>query len=124
MIRRPPRSTLFPYTTLFRSVGYGPARVGNKTADLGEEDDPGRVRHPADEDVALSDLVGLLYGGNDAGGALDHAGRRPKPHNLVRLLGGFAVELLGEAPERVVREVQRLLGRRAQPLGRPRSEER
>src|SRR5256885_7873734 len=26
MIRRPPRSTLFPYTTLFRSVGVG-ARV-------------------------------------------------------------------------------------------------
>src|SRR2546429_4978098 len=24
MIRRPPRSTLFPYTTLFRSVGGGP----------------------------------------------------------------------------------------------------
>src|SRR3712207_7385708 len=23
MIRRPPRSTLFPYTTLFRSVSYG-----------------------------------------------------------------------------------------------------
>ena len=23
MIRRPPRSTLFPYTTLFRSVGDG-----------------------------------------------------------------------------------------------------
>src|SRR2546422_2936044 len=23
MIRRPPRSTLFPYTTLFRSTGYG-----------------------------------------------------------------------------------------------------
>src|SRR5689334_24778426 len=23
MIRRPPRSTLFPYTTLFRSMGYG-----------------------------------------------------------------------------------------------------
>src|SRR2546422_6713987 len=27
MIRRPPRSTLFPYTTLFRS-GAGPARGG------------------------------------------------------------------------------------------------
>src|SRR2546426_8529813 len=26
MIRRPPRSTLFPYTTLFRSVGVAPAR--------------------------------------------------------------------------------------------------
>src|SRR5438309_6197949 len=29
MIRRPPRSTLFPYTTLFRSViGMGPASMG------------------------------------------------------------------------------------------------
>src|SRR3712207_7302391 len=31
MIRRPPRSTLLPYTTLFRSLGFpkrGPARVG------------------------------------------------------------------------------------------------
>src|SRR5256885_13316060 len=26
MIRRPPRSTLFPYTTLFRSEGYEPPR--------------------------------------------------------------------------------------------------
>src|SRR2546426_7388441 len=26
MIRRPPRSTLFPYTTLFRSVGIAPGR--------------------------------------------------------------------------------------------------
>src|SRR2546425_3544129 len=26
MIRRPPRSTLFPYTTLFRSVAEGPQR--------------------------------------------------------------------------------------------------
>src|SRR2546422_7293777 len=25
MIRRPPRSTLFPYTTLFRSPGYWPS---------------------------------------------------------------------------------------------------
>src|SRR2546430_6193838 len=29
MIRRPPRSTLFPYTTLFRSVDHaGPDRLG------------------------------------------------------------------------------------------------
>src|SRR3712207_8772599 len=27
MIRRPPRSTLFPYTTLFRSLGPGDGRV-------------------------------------------------------------------------------------------------
>src|SRR5688572_31125686 len=30
MIRRPPKSTLFPYTTLFRSCGYG--RVGEEIA--------------------------------------------------------------------------------------------
>src|SRR2546430_10707803 len=28
MIRRPPRSTLFPYTTLFRSIALGLARYG------------------------------------------------------------------------------------------------
>src|SRR3712207_8439688 len=28
MIRRPPRSTLFPYTTLFRSTNAHPARLG------------------------------------------------------------------------------------------------
>src|SRR3712207_8264952 len=28
MIRRPPRSTLFPYTTLFRSVSHSPAGSG------------------------------------------------------------------------------------------------
>src|SRR2546430_16163791 len=28
MIRRPPRSTLFPYTTLFRSVGTGGSQCG------------------------------------------------------------------------------------------------
>src|SRR5438132_8080082 len=27
MLRRPPRSTLFPYTTLFRSCHQGPARI-------------------------------------------------------------------------------------------------
>src|SRR5438105_5751612 len=33
MIRRPPRSTLFPYTTLFRSRG-GDARMGYAVANL------------------------------------------------------------------------------------------
>src|SRR5260370_29492960 len=30
MIRRPPRSTLFPYTTLFRSALFGPAQQGRE----------------------------------------------------------------------------------------------
>src|SRR5260370_2791012 len=35
MIRRPPRSTLFPYTTLFRSVAKGPRRAARLPADAG-----------------------------------------------------------------------------------------
>src|SRR5256885_5710130 len=32
MIRRPPRSTLFPYTTLFRSIAIADWGVGNKVS--------------------------------------------------------------------------------------------
>src|SRR3989441_13069602 len=35
MIRRPPRSTLFPYTTLFRSVRIGALAVGRASYDPG-----------------------------------------------------------------------------------------
>src|SRR3712207_8157312 len=34
MIRRPPRSTLFPYTTLFRSILAAIRRIGRSPADL------------------------------------------------------------------------------------------
>src|SRR3712207_8842662 len=33
MIRRPPRSTLFPYTTLFRSISVGPTKMYGVSAD-------------------------------------------------------------------------------------------
>src|SRR3712207_6904514 len=40
MIRRPPRSTLFPYTTLFRSVWLtSVARVGAQSRDLSDQID-------------------------------------------------------------------------------------
>src|SRR3712207_7373873 len=49
MIRRPPRSTLFPYTTLFRSVDDGGHPTGPDGAELGSHapilpgrDDPSR----------------------------------------------------------------------------------
>src|SRR2546422_1242730 len=42
MIRRPPRSTLFPYTTLFRSVELG-RRVAGEA-----EPPPERIRGPGD----------------------------------------------------------------------------
>src|SRR2546430_11997851 len=34
MIRRPPRSTLFPYTTLFRSLGFGTAQGSSSRGGL------------------------------------------------------------------------------------------
>src|SRR5256886_12819707 len=51
MIRRPPRSTLFPYTTLFRSPGCRPAPRRVPPAGCRAHRDraavrPGRARHP------------------------------------------------------------------------------
>src|SRR5256885_10159013 len=41
MIRRPPRSTLFPYTTLFRSAADGLARSRPVGSDSGPGSEPG-----------------------------------------------------------------------------------
>src|SRR3712207_7276087 len=57
MIRRPPRSTLFPYTTLFRS--------GDQDPTVGLDGDPER----ADEGTARGELVLLAARRVDA----DHA---------------------------------------------------
>src|SRR3712207_8141633 len=42
MIRRPPRSTLFPYTTLFRSLRYFPSGFGSDafSAEIGLQSFP------------------------------------------------------------------------------------
>src|SRR5258708_25202725 len=64
MIRRPPRSTLFPYTTLFRSVdeddplarGQGPRGVDLAADKVQIVEDPGGLRVPA---VALRGLRGV-----------------------------------------------------------------
>src|SRR2546430_10646540 len=45
MIRRPPRSTLFPYTTLFRSVGA--AEPGGGQAHVGAEHHHGEAQQHA-----------------------------------------------------------------------------
>src|SRR5258707_11903517 len=53
MIRRPPRSTLFPYTTLFRSegdaVGVGPGRI-SAYGRAGRGEQPGDVCAPVIDD--------------------------------------------------------------------------
>src|SRR3712207_8521364 len=57
MIRRPPRSTLFPYTTLFRShaaVAVAAGDPADRAADVGERLRELRRNH--------EDLVGLALG--------------------------------------------------------------
>src|SRR3712207_8984069 len=48
MIRRPPRSTLFPYTTLFRSRRRGHRREARALGRVQREQGRGRERDPAD----------------------------------------------------------------------------
>src|SRR3712207_8660129 len=70
MIRRPPRSTLFPYTTLFRSdddlralLGRG-QRLLQRVAHLGDVVGAGQRPHPFDADAAHR-LLDRVAGGAD-----------------------------------------------------------
>src|SRR3712207_8992850 len=68
MIRRPPRSTLFPYTTLFRSWA---ALAGA---------DPDHVLERVDENLAIADAVGLGGVLDRLHGAVDQAIVRSEEH--------------------------------------------
>src|SRR2546425_1645681 len=65
MIRRPPRSTLFPYTTLFRSslqIGHQDRRRNSLATDIGNGQDKSAVRqgqHRSEEHT--SELQSLAY---------------------------------------------------------------
>src|SRR3712207_7449575 len=65
MIRRPPRSTLFPYTTLFRSQSDGTQEQANASAmslDKGAANDYGYVAKDGTEvDVGGVLDVGMVY---------------------------------------------------------------
>src|SRR3712207_8102565 len=56
MIRRPPRSTLFPYTTLFRSEAGVHRRAVGRPQDLGRR---GRQPHERVAERRLRDLVAV-----------------------------------------------------------------
>src|SRR3712207_9335136 len=66
MIRRPPRSTLFPYTTLFRSFLWADAN-GNGAGDAGEMRDLNTVL-PVNSGWILTDATGI----NDRGQIVGH----------------------------------------------------
>src|SRR3989475_12738991 len=99
MIRRPPRSTLFPYTTLFRSLQRAqllldglerapPGLPGDRLRDERvrarlrlREDGEGPARQPADGAQGE-----VRRGGEEAAsrGGRDVRRRRPPPHGAVR----------------------------------------
>src|SRR2546430_8880307 len=80
MIRRPPRSTLFPYTTLFRSVAPTPAAIAN----LGRLDEafPERPTDPSAV-VALLDEIGSPGTLGSAGGGSQGASLNSRPRQIV-----------------------------------------
>src|SRR2546429_3627814 len=69
MIRRPPRSTLFPYTTLFRSAGLDPIGVALGGGEPGVHEG-GAGRGPDLGEVAAAGLLAALdeVAGHGAGG--------------------------------------------------------
>src|SRR2546427_11854821 len=74
MIRRPPRSTLFPYTTLFRSrimAGFGCELLGFDVRHSPEFEKLGGRYAEADEIQAAADIISL------------HCPLTPRTHHIV-----------------------------------------
>src|SRR2546429_9650137 len=77
MIRRPPRSTLFPYTTLFRS--RRPSRAGALRRD------GARVGGGVPPPVCLSDRGRAAAAGDRPGGGAGSRGARVTPPPVVQV---------------------------------------
>src|SRR2546422_499739 len=78
MIRRPPRSTLFPYTTLFRSVP--------EAGQFSNESDRHRVPGPPSNLFPAAEVTGAYERGHDRGPAdLGVGGARPTDRKSTRL---------------------------------------
>src|SRR5690606_41326611 len=89
LIRRPPRSTLFPYTTLFRSArgahrrdGRGAHRCGRDGVPAGRGQCRGRGQRPLPRPLGVpAGPAGVGAGtGGPGGGAGRRADRRGPPH--------------------------------------------
>src|SRR3712207_7251476 len=86
MIRRPPRSTLFPYTTLFRSDIACPFGTDARSA----RDDVVRLVHSLDENPVPSDF-GPPFTGQDLVAALSQADRKSTRLNSSHANISYAV---------------------------------
>src|SRR5256886_8050803 len=98
MIRRPPRSTLFPYTTLFRSrdAEDGPLLCGEPTGGAKRAVDlDSRTQHQHVEWVAQHGPRAVFRSG-DEGGQLRHLGQLAMGRHGVALVLTRENERLGE----------------------------
>src|SRR2546430_10987413 len=127
MIRRPPRSTLFPYTTLFRSYGCGGCGVdgGGGVRVEGDAGSAGGHHRRAcfGGDGGCGVLGAAACGAEGPGSAVADGGERPEPE-AVRgpwgavggwsgtCTGGWALGLLG-----LCEEVRRVPGGVVLPVG-------
>src|SRR3989475_12605496 len=94
MIRRPPRSTLFPYTTLFRSD----AKIGFDDNALFRHPDQSSLRDPSEEDpreseAAKHDLSYIALEGN-IGCMVNGAGLAMATMDTVKGAGGMPANFL------------------------------
>src|SRR2546428_13708842 len=93
MIRRPPRSTLFPYTTLFRSLSQG-KRWGERVPE-------------AETLLSLAQPLGHDYWHlMTLAGEYAYAGREWVARKVTSLLGGEEVELVHNRSEEHTSELQ------------------
>src|SRR2546430_12626748 len=86
MIRRPPRSTLFPYTTLFRSVHLqGTLRMGSDPKE--SVVDAGQIHHDVRNLVVVGSSVFPTSGSSPPSRSEEHTSELQSQSNLVcRLL--------------------------------------
>src|SRR2546426_6359512 len=89
MIRRPPRSTLFPYTTLFRSARFAKLEIGaGKPFDADKL--PPDLKQAVEAGIAevwKEDFAGLMNRLNAGERSEEHTSELQSPCNLVcRLL--------------------------------------
>src|SRR3989442_10743695 len=78
MIRRPPRSTLFPYTTLFRSLCF--SREGDHVIHV-EPDS-----HPLAHGMVVGEWVGIRLDMNHVRSEEHTSELQSRPHLVCRLL--------------------------------------
>src|SRR3989454_7280491 len=88
MIRRPPRSTLFPYTTLFRSAGRGASAVRlHHAAARSTVAPPSRATATARRTIAPPSTSHSMTAADHHGRSEEHTSELQSPCNLVcRLL--------------------------------------